>query len=291
MEERRFPVELDSRARSVPSIRQSYIGFTGADLDRARFIAELVARSASTAEETIEIADSALVLGIAAAARGDLTEATHVLSRALIAAALSAWQLNALAADAHLDRNVASAHAHRRAAEWQFATLPGRARAASAALRPVDEGDRAVAQLRAMLLAFVEGAGLARALLSDAAMQRWMQLLADAFASGLPSGSDGDTRMYGVPRLMLPETRIDSRRGKGMSDGRAMLSARERDVICQIVAGLTTSQIAAKLGVKNTTVSTLVGRIFNKLGVNNRPAAVAVALRYGVCAQPDGDHT
>ena len=38
-----------------------------------------------------------------------------------------------------------------------------------------------------------------------------------------------------------------------------------------------------RLGVKASTIATLVGRIFDKLGVNNRPSAVAMAIRYGLC--------
>lgn len=61
------------------------------------------------------------------------------------------------------------------------------------------------------------------------------------------------------------------------------LSPRELQVLDGIVRGQTSNAIAASLGVKPTTVATLVGRIFDKLGVNNRPAAVAAAIRSGIC--------
>jgi DNA-binding CsgD family transcriptional regulator len=244
-----------------------------------------------TADETIAIADAASIQGLVASAGGDLAGATHLLTRGLIATALAAWQLNEIATDANLQREFGSAQARRRAAVLQLATLPGRARLAAAAIRALPDGVFAVSQLRSTLFAFVEGSDLARSLLAVTLLQPWLRSLSAAFDDDSGAAADASIRAYGVPRLTLQETKRESRRNGGAGDGRPALSARERDVLCHIVSGLTTSEIAARLGVKSTTVSTLVGRIFNKLGVNNRPAAVAVALRYGLCAVLDEAHT
>lgn len=286
MEERFNPIEVTSRKRPLPRTRVANLGVTSTDLDRARFIAELVVRGADSAEATAEVADHAIMQGIVATMRGDLAGASHLLCRGLIAAALAAWQFNEMAAEANMRRDIVSAQSRRHAAELHLSTLPGRARLAAAALRSLPDGGRAVHQLRATLFAFIEGSDAARSLLAVTLLQPWLRTLSAAFEWEPTPAAAEPARAHGVPRLTLPEPRPESRR----NDGGPALSARERDVLSQIVSGLTTSEIAEKLGVKSTTVSTLVGRIFNKLGVNNRPAAVAVALRYGLCAATDDGH-
>jgi two-component system nitrate/nitrite response regulator NarL len=63
---------------------------------------------------------------------------------------------------------------------------------------------------------------------------------------------------------------------------RTVLSQRERQVLGLIAEGLTDSQIAVQLGVRQPTVSTFVKRVFAKLGVVNRAAAAAVGVRRGL---------
>jgi DNA-binding NarL/FixJ family response regulator len=63
----------------------------------------------------------------------------------------------------------------------------------------------------------------------------------------------------------------------------AVLSGREREVICLIAEGLTNRGIGFELGVKPITINTFVTRIFGKLGVDNRAAAAAYAVRHGLC--------
>jgi DNA-binding NarL/FixJ family response regulator len=60
-----------------------------------------------------------------------------------------------------------------------------------------------------------------------------------------------------------------------------LLSEREREVLRMIARGATNGEIAAALYVAEATVKTHVGRIFGKLGVRDRPAAIVFAYDHG----------
>lgn len=64
--------------------------------------------------------------------------------------------------------------------------------------------------------------------------------------------------------------------------GRGALSPREREVLREVAAGATNREIAAKLGVGEETVKTLVARTFAKLGVRKRAEAVDQAHNLGL---------
>ena len=69
----------------------------------------------------------------------------------------------------------------------------------------------------------------------------------------------------------------------GQSGG---LTAREREVLLLLVAGMTDRQIAETLFISHRTTQVHVAGIFSKLGVNTRTAAATAALRLGL-AEPD----
>jgi len=60
------------------------------------------------------------------------------------------------------------------------------------------------------------------------------------------------------------------------------LTPREREVLTVAAEGITAKQIAERLGVRERTITTHLGRIYGKLGVGGRIAAVQVAARSGL---------
>jgi two-component system, NarL family, response regulator DevR len=60
------------------------------------------------------------------------------------------------------------------------------------------------------------------------------------------------------------------------------LTQREREVLVVAAEGLTSRQIADRLGVRERTVTTHLARIYGKLGVGNRLAAIRIAACSGL---------
>src|SRR5436853_563109 len=60
------------------------------------------------------------------------------------------------------------------------------------------------------------------------------------------------------------------------------LSPREHDVLRGLARGLTGPQIAAELHVSPSTIKTHLGRLYERLGVSDRAAAVAEGMRRGL---------
>ena len=84
-----------------------------------------------------------------------------------------------------------------------------------------------------------------------------------------------------VSRLLL----LELIKGKGDEQSRRHrdLTPREREVLFWLARGKSNAEIAAILGIKPATVSKHLERIYPKLGVENRTAAVSFAgeLRFG----------
>ena len=70
---------------------------------------------------------------------------------------------------------------------------------------------------------------------------------------------------------------IERRRSVGLR-----LTKREREVLAVAAEGLTAREIAERLGVRERTVTTHLARIYGKLGVGNRLAAIRLAARSGL---------
>ena len=68
----------------------------------------------------------------------------------------------------------------------------------------------------------------------------------------------------------------------------ARLTKREMQVLQLVSEGLLKKEISDKLGISVPTVATHVRHIYEKLGVQNAPAAVTKAFRSGIL-QPEGD--
>ncbi|MCW3015511.1 MAG: narL, partial [Solirubrobacterales bacterium] len=69
--------------------------------------------------------------------------------------------------------------------------------------------------------------------------------------------------------------------GRGATAGLA-LTPREADVLTLVSHGLTSPEIAEQLVVTTGTVRTHLENVYAKLGVGDRAAAVATALRHGL---------
>jgi two-component system, NarL family, nitrate/nitrite response regulator NarL len=75
---------------------------------------------------------------------------------------------------------------------------------------------------------------------------------------------------------------FDQIRLRGTADDRPILTAREREVLALTADGLSGPQIAERLIVALPTVKTHQARLYEKLGVSERAAAVAEAMRRGL---------
>jgi DNA-binding NarL/FixJ family response regulator len=67
------------------------------------------------------------------------------------------------------------------------------------------------------------------------------------------------------------------------------LTRREREVLVVASEGLTAREIADRLGVRERTVTTHLARIYGKLGVGNRLAALRLASRSGLLTLPPAE--
>jgi len=80
--------------------------------------------------------------------------------------------------------------------------------------------------------------------------------------------------------LMFPAG-TPERRSQDRGSGRALLTAREREVLTMVAMGMGSSWIAAALGVSHSTIETHVRHCLDKLGARNRAHAIALGLRVG----------
>lgn len=90
---------------------------------------------------------------------------------------------------------------------------------------------------------------------------------------------------------VLKELRADVRRARTRTGPLDMLSPRERDVLCSMVAGRHGRQIAEQLAISTDTVRTHTRSILAKLGVHSRLEAVRVARAAGLWPVDPGPRT
>jgi two-component system nitrate/nitrite response regulator NarL len=100
-----------------------------------------------------------------------------------------------------------------------------------------------------------------------------------AFVEAIQRAAARESMLTGSPieTVALVADGIERRR-----DISAVLTRREREVLTVAAEGLTAREMAEQLGVSERTVTTHLGRIYGKLGVGNRLAAVRLAVRSGL---------
>jgi DNA-binding NarL/FixJ family response regulator len=100
-----------------------------------------------------------------------------------------------------------------------------------------------------------------------------------SFLAAIQRAGEGEMVLVGPPTESVGMIADGIERGADLD---ARLTTRERQVLVVAAEGLTARQIASRLGVRERTVTTHLARIYSKLGVGSRLAAVRVAARSGL---------
>jgi DNA-binding NarL/FixJ family response regulator len=103
------------------------------------------------------------------------------------------------------------------------------------------------------------------------------------FIEALRHAVEGEVVLGGVPRDWLGEIAEGLERQR---ESTPILTDRELEVLSVAAEGLTARQIGNRLGVRERTVTTHLGRIYSKLGVGGRVGAVRAAARVGLVTVP-----
>ena len=99
------------------------------------------------------------------------------------------------------------------------------------------------------------------------------------FLQALRDAATGELVLAGPPVAWIPTIAEDLERQRDLEP---ILTRRELQVLAVAAEGLTSRQIANRLGVQERTVTTHLGRIYGKLGVGSRVAAIRSAARSGL---------
>jgi two-component system nitrate/nitrite response regulator NarL len=141
---------------------------------------------------------------------------------------------------------------------------------------------RAVQQARlrtrvVFLSAYLDSALVYQALEGGAAGYLSKHADRDSICDALSGAARGDTVLCPETQTALSE-QIRQRRDAEKS----LLSAREQEVLSLAASGLSAPEIGRALQLGTTTIKSHLAHVYAKLGVSDRAAAVAVALRRGL---------
>jgi DNA-binding NarL/FixJ family response regulator len=103
----------------------------------------------------------------------------------------------------------------------------------------------------------------------------------DAFLSAVRRTLDGETVLEGVPGDWLGPIAYALERQRQFAP---FLTERELQVLAAAAEGLTARQMGRRLGIQERTITTHLTRIYGKLGVSGRTAAVRAAATSGLVA-------
>lgn len=90
-----------------------------------------------------------------------------------------------------------------------------------------------------------------------------------------------------VERLLLHAARATRPDEKPRAKGRTELTEREREVLMGVARGERSKEIARRLGITERTVGAYIASIYDKMDVDSRASAVAVALERGLLSMQE----
>jgi two-component system, NarL family, response regulator DevR len=125
----------------------------------------------------------------------------------------------------------------------------------------------------------VDGTAISRALFVGADSFVHKNTNPVRFVEAIRRTALGEVVLEGLPRGAFGEMAESMDRQRAAE---SVLTEREKEVLTVAAEGLTARQIGRRLGVRERTVTTHLGRIYRKLGATSRVAAIAAATRSGV---------
>ena len=207
--------------------------------------------------------------------------------------------MTVLVADDHPLFREGVARAVRERPDLELVGEVGDGRAALAGIRELSPAV-AVVDLR---LPEVDGVGIANAVARDGLATRVLVLSAftdprlvyEAMSAGaagfFSKDADREAVLDAVAAVARGESRVEPRlqsalfaemRVRARDDERPLLTPREREVLGLMADGLSAPAIGRRLYLATATVKSHQARIYEKLGVSDRAAAVATAMRAGL---------
>ncbi|MCX6396943.1 MAG: response regulator transcription factor [Propionibacteriales bacterium] len=134
-----------------------------------------------------------------------------------------------------------------------------------------------------VLTTFDDDAMLSGALRAGAAGFLLKDSSADDLIRAVRAVAAGDSWLDpAVTGRVLSSYRQSAPAAGAAADGHEVLTARELEVLCLMGAGRSNSEIAEDLFISELTVKSHIGRIFTKLNLRDRPAAIVYAYDNGL---------
>jgi two-component system nitrate/nitrite response regulator NarL len=128
-----------------------------------------------------------------------------------------------------------------------------------------------------LLTAAVDSAGAFKAIGAGAAGYLLKEVGADELTDAISAVARGETVLApAVQSSLADEIRMRS------AEGRPVLSPREHEVLALTADGMSAPEVAERLMLSPATVRTHLQHLYDKLGVSDRAAAVAEAMRRGL---------
>lgn len=137
-----------------------------------------------------------------------------------------------------------------------------------------------------VLTTFEDDADIVRAVRSGAAGYLLKDASRTDLAAAIRDVAAGRTVLSPSVSARLAAVRASEEREASAASAPAVLSAREAEVLALVARGLTNAEIGARLFIGQATVKTHLLRVFAKLEVSDRTAAVMAAIERGVLPPP-----